>query len=94
MVRDRLLPVVRMHRLFNVEPKQTDPTKALVVIVQEGTDRCCLLVDELVGQQQVVIKSVGKEIGELPGIAGCAILGDGNVSLILDIAGIIQLALK
>jgi two-component system chemotaxis sensor kinase CheA len=94
LLRDRLLPLVRLHELFKVKPNETDPTKALVVIVQEGHDRCCLLVDELVGQQQVVIKSVGKEIGELPGIAGAAILGDGNVSLILDVGGIINLALR
>jgi len=48
------------------------------------------MVDELIGQQQVVIKSVGHEIGDLRGIAGCAILGDGTVSLILDVAGIID----
>jgi two-component system, chemotaxis family, sensor kinase CheA len=90
MVRDKLLPIIRLHRLFNVTPKTEDPTAALVVIVQDGINRCCLLVDELVGQQQVVIKSVGKEIGPPRGVAGCAILGDGNVSLILDIAGIIH----
>lgn len=93
MVRERLLPMVRLHRLFNVVPRTEDPTAALVVIVQEGSHRCCLLVDQLIGQQQVVIKSVGKEIGQLQGIAGCAILGDGNVSLILDVAGIIHSAL-
>ncbi len=90
MVRDRLLPVVRLHRQFNVTPKTEDPTAALLVIVQEGTNRCCLMVDEVVSQQQVVIKSVGKEIGQLRGVAGCAILGDGNVSLILDVAGTIH----
>jgi two-component system chemotaxis sensor kinase CheA len=90
MVREKLLPIVRLHELFNVEPTTHDPAGALVVIVQEGHNRSCLLVDEVVEQQQVVIKSVGKEIGSLPGIAGCAILGDGNVSLILDVAGIIH----
>ena len=94
MMRDKLLPMVRLHKLFKVTPKTEDPTEALLVIVQEGTNRCCLLVDELVGQHQVVIKSVGKEIGDLPGFAGCAILGDGNVSLILDVAGIIHSALR
>jgi two-component system chemotaxis sensor kinase CheA len=93
-VRDRLLPIVRLHSLFNIEPKTDDPTQALVVIVQEGPSRCCLLVDELIGQQQVVIKSVGKEIGSLPGFAGCAILGDGNVSLILDVAELIDSAMR
>jgi two-component system chemotaxis sensor kinase CheA len=94
MVRERLLPVIRLHRLFNITPRTEDPTAALMVVIQEGTSRCCIMVDELIGQQQVVIKSVGKEIGDLPGIAGCAILGDGNVSLILDIAGIINLAMR
>ena len=94
MVRESLLPVVRLHELFHVEPINTDPTAALVVIVHDGQQRRCLLVDQLIGQQQVVIKSVGKEIGTLQGIAGCAILGDGNVSLILDIAGIINSSLK
>ena len=94
LVRERLLPLVRLHNLFKVEPVNSDPTKAITVIVQDGPDRACLLVDELVGQQQVVIKSVGKDIGELPGIAGCAILGDGNVSLILDVSGIIHSARK
>ncbi|MDB5325823.1 MAG: CheW domain protein [Phycisphaerales bacterium] len=90
MIREKVLPIIRLHRLFNVEPTNTDPTQAIIVIVQDGPNRRCLMVDELIGQQQVVIKSVGKEIGNLPGIAGCAILGDGNVSLILDIAGIIE----
>ena len=92
LVRDSLLPMVRLHKLFKVQPKTEDPTASLVVIVQEGAGRCGLLVDELIGQQQVVIKSVGKEMGDVPGIAGCAILGDGNVSLILDVAGIIDSA--
>ena len=91
---EKLLPIVRLHRLFNVEPQTEDPTAALLVIVQAGSNRCCLLVDQLIGQQQVVIKSVGKEIGDVRGIAGCAILGDGNVSLILDVAGIIHSALR
>jgi two-component system chemotaxis sensor kinase CheA len=94
MVRERLLPIIRLHRLFNITPKNEDPTAALVVVVQEGTSRCCILVDEVIGQHQAVIKSVGKEIGNLPGIAGCAILGDGNVSLILDVAGIINSVLR
>ncbi len=89
-VRDSLLPIVRLHQLFHIEPKTRDPAAALIVIVHDGPHRRCLLVDELVGQQQVVIKSVGAEIGPLSGIAGCAILGDGNVSLILDVAGIIK----
>jgi two-component system chemotaxis sensor kinase CheA len=93
MVRQSLLPIVRLHRLFDIQPRCEDPTAALIVIIQDGLRRCCLLVDELVGRQQVVIKAVGREIGRPAGIAGCAILGDGNVGLILDVAGIIHTAL-
>ncbi len=91
MVRGELLPLIRLYEHFGIEPQAREPTEALVVIVQDDTRRCCILVDELVGQQQVVIKSLGG-IGAVEGISGGAILGDGNVSLILDIPGIVDLA--
>ncbi|HVT88092.1 MAG TPA: chemotaxis protein CheA [Tepidisphaeraceae bacterium] len=91
-VRDRLIPVVRLHRVFAVNNAQQDPTQALLVIAQADQDSCCLMVDELVGQQQVVIKSLGEQLGTVKGISGGAILGDGNVSLILDVPGLINLA--
>lgn len=93
MVRGKLLPVLRLYKLFKVQPKTDDPTKALVVIVQNDQgERCCLLVDELLGQQQVVIKSLGEGMGHVRGISGGAILGDGNVSLILDVPGLIDMS--
>lgn len=92
MIRGKLLPLFRLHRLFRVTPVTEDPTKALVVIVQSDSDRCCLLVDELLGQQQVVIKSLGEGMGNVRGISGGAILGDGNVSLILDVPGLIEMS--
>jgi two-component system chemotaxis sensor kinase CheA len=92
LVRGALLPIVRLHSLFNVEPRTTDPTQALVVIVQDNDRRVCVLVDELLGQQQVVIKSLGDSFGQLAGISGGAVLGDGNVSLIVDVPGLIGLA--
>jgi two-component system chemotaxis sensor kinase CheA len=92
MIRDGVLPLFRLHRLFDTAPKSHDPTEAIVVIVQDGDRRCCLLVDELLGQQQVVIKSLGESLRMIPGISGGAILGDGNVSLILDVPGLISLA--
>lgn len=90
-LRGSILPLIRLHRLFNIEPRTTDPCQSLVVIVQDNDRRACLLVDELLGQEQVVIKSIGKEIGETRGISGGAVLGDGNVSLILDVPGLIEL---
>ena len=92
LIRGSILPMFRLYRLFNATPTTEDPTQALLVIVQDDESRCCLLVDELLGQQQVVIKSLGDALGSVPGISGGAILGDGNVSLILDIPGLIHLA--
>jgi two-component system chemotaxis sensor kinase CheA len=92
MVRGRLLPLVRLHRLFHVTPRTENPTEALVVIVHDNNRASCLLVDELVGQQQVVIKSLGDSVGTVPGVSGGAILGDGTISLILDVPAVIGLA--
>jgi two-component system chemotaxis sensor kinase CheA len=91
-VRGELLPLVRLYKLFDVAPLTKDPTQALLMVVEEDGQKCCLLVDELLGQQQVVIKSLGCGLGKIKGISGGAIMGDGNVSLILDVAGIIELS--
>jgi two-component system chemotaxis sensor kinase CheA len=93
MLRGEVLPVVRLHRLFDVAGAEHDPTSALLMIVGDGRQRrSALLVDELVAQQQVVAKSLGDGVGAVPGIAGGAILGDGRVGLILDVAEIVALA--
>lgn len=92
LIRGDLLPLVRLHRAFEVEPDTHDPTQGLVVIVHDDARRCCVMVDRLLGQQQVVIKSLGYGATGVKGVAGGAILGDGNVSLILDVPGLIDLA--
>lgn len=92
LVRGALLPILRLYELFRIEPKTTDPAQALFVIVQDNDRRVCLLVDELLGQEQVVIKSLGEGMNKLKGISGGAVLGDGNVSLILDVPGLVELA--
>ncbi len=88
----KVLPIFRLHRLFNIKEAVEDPTRGLLIIIGEGNQRCALLVDELVGQQQVVAKSLGDGIGKVQGIASGAILGDGRVGLILDPQGIALLA--
>lgn len=88
LVRDRLLPIVRLHRRFGVEPRYSDPCEALLVVAEAEGRPFCLMVDELIGKQEVVIKSLGETFRGVPGIAGGAILGDGKVGLILDIAGL------
>lgn len=83
-LREELLPLWRLHRIFQIPGAVEDPTHGLVVVVNEGEQRGAILVDELLGQQQVVVKAIGTGIGKIPGIAGGAILGDGRVGLILD----------
>ncbi|MBN2163961.1 MAG: chemotaxis protein CheA [Pontiellaceae bacterium] len=91
MVRDELLPLVRLHELFGVVPDSINPSESLVVIVEEDNEACCLLVDDLLDQQQVVIKGLGPLLNQTVGVSGGAIMGDGMVRLILDIPGVIKL---
>lgn len=89
-IRERILPLVRLHNLFNIKPNFTDPSEGIVVIIDDGDQRCCLLVDTLESQQQVVIKSLGEFFGKINGVSGGAIMGDGNISLIIDVPGLIK----
>lgn len=92
MVRDELMPILRAHRLFGVRDAVEDPTQGLLVAVDDGDHRYALLVDALLGQQQVVAKSLGDGTWRVPGVSGGAILGDGRVGLILDAPGVYALA--
>jgi two-component system chemotaxis sensor kinase CheA len=88
MVRGRLLPLVRLAAKLGVEPRTGDACEGLMIVGESGSRVFCLLVDELVGKQEVVIKSLGPAFREAKGFAGGAILGDGRVGLILDLAAI------
>ncbi|MGV3709527.1 MAG: chemotaxis protein CheA, partial [Gemmatimonas sp.] len=85
LLRGSLMPLVRLHRLFSVTDAIENPLTALLVIVGDGAQRTALMVDELLGQQQVVAKPLGDGLGRVPGFSGGAILGDGRVGLILDV---------
>ena len=85
MVRNTLLPVVRLYERFAVEPRSTKPEEAVFVVTEHDGKPFCLMVDELLGKQEVVIKSLGEMFKNAPGIAGGAILGDGRVGLVLDL---------
>ncbi|MBN2028044.1 MAG: chemotaxis protein CheA [Actinobacteria bacterium] len=91
-MRDEVIPIFRLHRLFAIEDAEEDPTHALMLVLGENGKRCALMVDDIVGQQQVVIKTLGPVFSSLKGISGGAIMGSGNVALILDPAGIINMA--
>jgi two-component system chemotaxis sensor kinase CheA len=92
MLRGEVLPVVRLHQMFGIKDAVQNPSEAILMIVGDGDHRVALLVDQLLGQQQVVAKALGDGVGEIPGISGGAILSDGRVGLIIDVARMTSLA--
>ena len=88
VIRNRVLPVVRLYERFQTTPRTDDPSEAVLVVAEADGEPFCLMVDELIGKQEVVIKSLGPVFDGIAGIAGGAILGDGQVGLILDLNGI------
>jgi len=90
--RGELIPLIRLYQLLGVAPSTEEPTEALIVVVEEDGRKCCLMVDDLLAQQQVVIKSLGAALGRVVGVSGGAIMGDGKVTLILDVPGLVKLA--
>ncbi|MGE5790154.1 MAG: chemotaxis protein CheA [Syntrophaceae bacterium] len=91
-VMGRLLPLVRLHKLFDIEPVNRNPWEATLVVMEGEKRSKCLLVDEILGKEEVVIKNLGESLKRIKGVSGGAILGDGNVGLILDPEGLFEMA--
>lgn len=91
-LRDDYVPIIELHKTFAVKPDTTDLDQSLIVVVECDGDKVGIVVDELLAQQQVVIKSLEQNYKRVDGISGATILGDGTVALILDIVGIVKLA--
>jgi two-component system chemotaxis sensor kinase CheA len=87
-VRGRLMPLVRLHALFGTPSRATRPEDGIIIVVESDHGARCVLVDDLLGKQEVVIKSLGQTFKKSAAVAGAAILGDGRVGLILDVDGI------
>jgi two-component system chemotaxis sensor kinase CheA len=90
-VRDSLLPLVRLPQLLGAIPRKKEPWEALVVVVENEGHRKALMVDDLIGKQEVVIKNLGEGLKKVKGVAGATIMGDGRVGLILDIHNLFDL---
>ncbi len=90
--RDNYLPVVRLYEVFNTKPRTKELHEGLIMVVEGEGRRVGLFVDDLLGQQQVVIKSLEANFRRVDGVSGATILGDGQVALILDVPGLIRLA--
>lgn len=92
VVRGKVLPLVRLERVFNIKTRERETDKLFVVVVNLAGTQMGIVVDSLVGEQEIVIKSLGKYIGDVQGISGAAILGDGNVALIVDVPNLLKKA--
>jgi two-component system chemotaxis sensor kinase CheA len=88
VVRGSLLPILRLHARFGVTPASLDPAAGILIIAECERKSFCLLVDELIGKQEVVIKSLGESFKDVTGVAGGCILGDGRVALVLDMGAL------
>jgi len=87
-VRGEYLPLVALHQVFEVTDARTEPTQGIITIIQSEGRRFAMLIDELVGQQQVVVKNLETNYRKVHGISAATILGDGSVALIVDVAAL------
>ena len=83
-LRGTVIPLIRLNEVLDVERKPVNEENLIVVIVKKGDKQAGLVIDELIGQQEIVIKSLGKYIKQCKFISGATILGDGEIALILD----------
>jgi two-component system chemotaxis sensor kinase CheA len=93
MVRGHCYPILRIHSLYNVKTKITNFTDGILIMVEQDNKTICLFADELLGQQQVVVKALPsyiKNTKKIEGLTGCTLLGDGSISLILDVSGLMN----
>lgn len=90
LIRDKVYPLIRAHRFFNVSGARTDPWEGILILAENEFRDVAVLVDDIVGKQEVVIKNLGEEFQHVKGVSGGAILGDGRIGLILDVNQIEQ----
>ncbi len=91
-VRENFLPIVRLHDILGKTPDSRNLSDGILIVLEYQESRFCLFIDEILGQQQTVIKGLSDFIGNVPGVSGCTILGDGGVCLILDVGTLIDSA--
>ena len=91
-VRGEYLPMIELHQVFNIQTKITNPTEGMLVLLETEGKKVALFVDELVGQHQVVIKSLETNYRKVDGVSGATIMGDGRVAMIMDVGALVKLA--
>ena len=91
VLRDEYIPIIRLSDIFNIDVEINDDNTGLLVVVEAEGNKIGLYVDDLLAQQQVVIKSLETNFMKVKGVSGATILGDGVVAMILDISGLMEL---
>ncbi|MDP4292546.1 MAG: chemotaxis protein CheA, partial [Bacteroidota bacterium] len=92
LYRGRCYPILRLHEIYHTESDTQDFTQGIMMMVENGDKMVCLFADELIGEHQVVVKPLPRYIKSIKGVAGCTLLGDGSISLILDISSLIEMS--
>jgi two-component system chemotaxis sensor kinase CheA len=92
-IREQVMPLAWLHDHFRIPRARHARRNVFVVVVGVAEKRLGLVVDELMGNQEIVVKSIGSYVGKVDGVSGATILGDGSVALILDVVGLMKLAL-
>lgn len=93
-IRTEFLPLIRIHELFGIRDAVTDAREGILIVVHNNGKKACLLIDEVIGNQQIVVKSLSGYLGKVAGISGCSILGDGGVSFIIDTGKLISMKIE
>lgn len=88
-LRGSLLPLVKLGEVFKIKDALLEPTEGIILVVEAGDIKACILIDEVIGNQQIVVKSISEYLGKVEGISGCSILSDGTVSFIIDTARLV-----
>lgn len=91
LLREEAIPIIRLHRAFNIEPAYNELTKGMLIVTRSVFGKAALFVDMFLNQQQVVIKPIDKNFRAIKGVSGATVRGDGAIGLILDVSGIIEL---
>jgi two-component system chemotaxis sensor kinase CheA len=90
LIRGKCYPIIRLHKQFGIQTNITSMTDGIILMIEDENGSVCLFADALIGEQQVVVKSLPAYLKKVKGIAGCTLLGDGSISLIIDIGFLIN----
>ncbi|WP_428026619.1 chemotaxis protein CheA [Arcobacter sp.] len=94
MLREEFIPIVRLHKLFGVEPRYTKLEEGMLIVVKQGNTKIAIAIDEFLNQYQVVVKPLDKNFRSVEGVGAATVRGDGSIGLILDVLGIINAQVK